>query len=103
MIAGFLLQAERVRHVTGFKVIQYGRILLGSAASSAAVLVVWLAAQTVMPTMRPVTSIAYGILGCLFAYAIAGATLLRRWKSTENLFSNGPYLPPSVTTEHADL
>lgn len=102
MIAGFLLQAERVPHVTGFKVIQYGRILLGSAAGSAAVPVVWLAAQTLFPTMRPITSIAYGALGCLLAYAIAGATLLRRWRSTESLFSSG-YLPHGVITERVDL
>jgi hypothetical protein len=103
MLAGFLLQAERVRHVTGLKVTQYARMLLESAACSIAVPVVWLAAQTFFRATRPLTSLAYGVLGCLFAYAMAGAALLRQWHSTGSLRSNGSYLPPSVTAEHADL
>ncbi len=80
IIAGFMLQAERAASVCGFEVKRYGNILLKSFALAVPVLATWLVWRYVLPTQRPLPSMAIGLCGCFVSYAIAGVLLLRRSK-----------------------
>jgi lipopolysaccharide exporter len=75
---GFLLQLERVRHLIGIKMSEYGRIFARGAIVSASVVIIFLAARPITIIARPVFTVALGVFGCLVAYGFAGMMLIRK-------------------------
>ena len=75
--AGYALQVERMHHYTGLNLCQYGKIFVLPVLASATLGAVWLAGRPFAALARPVPSIILGVIGCLLAYSIAGAALLR--------------------------
>jgi lipopolysaccharide exporter len=74
---GFLLQLDYVRHITGIRISDYGKIFGRGALASAAVVLVFLAARPITIS-GPLLTIALGVFGCLVAYAFAGIMLVRK-------------------------
>ncbi len=76
--AGFLLQLDYVRHITGIKISDYGKILGRGVMTSATVVVVLIAARPIAMMTGPLLTIALGVFACLVAYAFAGVMLVRK-------------------------
>ncbi len=81
VIVGYLLQVVRVRQITGLSLARYGNAFLIAALVSLSVVAIGLGTRQFAILARPAANIAVGLMGCLFAYVLAGATLLRRQKS----------------------
>jgi lipopolysaccharide exporter len=81
--AGFLLQVERIRHITGLRVSQFGRVFLLSITISIGVVIVCLSARPFHLLARPLPNIGLGLVGCLLAYGLACASFFRGgWGTT---------------------
>ena len=74
---GYLLQLVRVRRLTGLNLALYGKGFLVAGMASMAVVAVCLPTRSFAALARPTVNIASGIAGCLLAYAVAYAILLR--------------------------
>ncbi len=74
---GCIDQIMRVRHITGLSLARYTSGLRLPVLLSLIVVVISVAAQPFAMLARPVANVALGILGCLVAYSLAGAILLR--------------------------
>ena len=79
VIVGYILQIARVRKLTGLNLTSYGKGFVLSGLSMSAV-AVCLLIHPFAALAHPVANIACGILGCLLAYLLAAAVLLRGHK-----------------------
>lgn len=70
VLAGFIFQLRRVHRLTGLSYAAYLRPFIGAVGLSALVLCTWLMSLTSAAFARPIFSVAFGIFGCLLAYAI---------------------------------
>jgi PST family polysaccharide transporter/lipopolysaccharide exporter len=77
VMAGYGLQAERVRELTGIKLIDYGQGLWLSGLVSMVVVAAGLCARLFAVAALPAANIAIGAAACLVAYLLACAVLLR--------------------------
>jgi len=77
VIVGYLLQVVRVRKLTGLHMISYGKGFLLSGLVSIIVVAVSISSRSFVILARPAANIAVGIVGCLLAYILACAILLR--------------------------
>ncbi len=84
VIAGYLLQLERVRTVTGLKLGEYGRRFLVPTAISLGIGGLWLMIGSVRSLSQPVVNISVGLVGCLLAYGCAAAVFLRSTMKVES-------------------
>lgn len=78
MTTGFLLQLERMRHVTGLQLTSYFRQFALPSVASTVVVMVFLATRTVVPSASPVIGIVFGTFGYLVSCCAAALFLLRR-------------------------
>lgn len=77
VVAGYLLQVERMRKLTGLSLISYGKSFALSCLVSMVVVVAGLSARPFAALARPAANIALGLAACLLAYLLACAILLR--------------------------
>jgi O-antigen/teichoic acid export membrane protein len=82
VLVGYLLQIQRVRHLTGLRLTYYAKGLPLSVLVSTGVILVGLCARPFAALAVPGANIATGILGCITAYAGACAILFRRQRQT---------------------
>lgn len=75
--AGWLFQVARIRHITHLRMARYFGSFLAAIAISSVVAVVCLGQRLAGIGDRPVVTIAFGLLGCLVAYGLAGVFFLR--------------------------
>jgi lipopolysaccharide exporter len=87
IIAGYLFQIERIRHLTGLKLADYRKsVMLGSVISLSGA-AVYLAATWIGSSTRPIPNILLGGLGCLLTYLIAYSIVMRgRSRGTSSVF-----------------
>jgi O-antigen/teichoic acid export membrane protein len=76
--AGLIFQIVRVRNLTRLHLSEYGKVIAISSLFSMAVATVWCGARALSWTTKPVPSVLFGIAGCLVAYSLGAAFLLRR-------------------------
>jgi O-antigen/teichoic acid export membrane protein len=77
VIAGYLLQLERIRTVTGLPMKEYGKRFLVPAAISLGIAGLWLTTASIRAFTQPIVNVSFGLVGCLLAYGCAGAIFLR--------------------------
>lgn len=77
IVAGYLLQVERIRKVTGLRLSEYWRTFLIPAAASLVMVAIWLVTRSIGALARPTPNILLGLFGCLLAYVFAYAISLR--------------------------
>jgi len=77
VFVGFLFQLARIRALTGLELGRYLKIFFVSAAMSLTVPAVYLSSRLWMPLANPAFTIALGVAGCLLAYVLTTAVLLR--------------------------
>lgn len=77
IVAGYLLQVERVTKVTGLELSKYWRSFRIAGAISLSAVAVCLAARSLAIVARPMANVMLGVAGCLVAYGLAGAIFLR--------------------------
>lgn len=85
VIIGFLLQLERMRHVTGLRLAEYARCFGIPLLASIAVAAVWLAARPFPALQVPIANVGVGLVGAVIAYGLAAALFYR--DSTRDLAS----------------
>lgn len=78
--AGFVLQADRVRYVTGFQFVRMKGILALSACCAMAVALTCVLGRVIAPSPGPITEITVGTAGCVIAYIIALLLVVSRQK-----------------------
>jgi O-antigen/teichoic acid export membrane protein len=81
VLLGYLFQVERIYHLTGVDLPQYGKSFLVSAATSFSVVAICLATRPFASLGRPLPNIGLGIAGCILAYALACLFLFRDARS----------------------
>jgi lipopolysaccharide exporter len=84
ILAGFLIQLNRARHLIGIKVSEYWKFFFEGLAVSACVAAVCLMARSIAVLTHPTIIVALGLFGCVMAYGIAGWILTRSPKIVEN-------------------
>jgi O-antigen/teichoic acid export membrane protein len=77
MVAGYLLQVERVTKLTGLELSRYWESFRIAGAISLSAVAVCLAARSLAIVARPMPNVMLGVAGCLVAYGLAGAIFLR--------------------------
>jgi len=77
VVIGYLLQVERMRKVTGLQLNEYWKRFLIPAAASLAIAALWVGTRSFGALTRPAPSIIFGVFGCLVAYGVVGAMMLR--------------------------
>ena len=77
VIVGYLLQVARVRGLTGLDLARYAKGFPIALAVSMCVVAVGLSTRPFAVLARPVANIGFGIAGCLLAYVLASAIMLR--------------------------
>jgi len=82
VVAGYLLQVERIRKVTGLSLSEYWKSFSLPVLTSIAVAAAWFAARSTGVLAQPVANILFGICGCLAAYGFVGAIIFRDSRET---------------------
>jgi PST family polysaccharide transporter len=75
--AGYLFQIARIHSITRLNLTQYFGSFLIAMAVSSVVAIAWLGARASGASDRPISNIAFGVIGCAAAYVFAGVFFLR--------------------------
>jgi len=78
IIAGFVSQLVRIRHLTSLDVQQYSRFLPSTALVSSVVLGLFLVMRHFWPLGAPIANLAFGLLACIVTLGICGKELMRQ-------------------------
>jgi lipopolysaccharide exporter len=78
IVVGYFFQIERMGKLTNLNLSQYRKGFLVAAMVSVSAVAICLAARFLAAEARPLPNIAFGIVGCLVAYGLAGAIFYRR-------------------------
>jgi O-antigen/teichoic acid export membrane protein len=82
--AGFLFQAERIRHVTGLLLSRYGKAALLAVGPTLIVAATCLGYRTI-GSASAIPTLGVGFLGCLMAYGVAAWLIVSRLTSQDAL------------------
>lgn len=78
VLAGLTFQLVGVHRLTGFKLFNFGGILLVAGAVSLSAVVVCMISTAVAPAARPLPNIITGMAGCMLAYTLSAAVFFRQ-------------------------
>jgi O-antigen/teichoic acid export membrane protein len=78
VVCGFAFQLIRMHKLTDLNLARYARLLVSGFSISLAVLAICLIARSVPVLTRPLPNILFGAFGCLTAYALCGAAILKK-------------------------
>ncbi len=77
IIVGYVFQIERIRHVTGLKLSDYRKSIVGGSVISLSGVAVYVIARWLGSSMQPIPNVLLGILGCLLTYGLAYSLISR--------------------------
>ncbi len=89
VMAGFLFQAERIRHVTGLLLNRYGKALLLAMGPTSIVIATCLGYRMIGDAAA-IPIVGVGLFGCLMAYGVAAWLMMSRLDFSTQVSSNQP-------------
>jgi len=82
---GFAIQAERIHRITAFRIAEYWKMFARGCGLSVGVVMVWVISRLAVLPSRPLSSIGFGVLGCVLAYSVGCVMLLRQTRPLQTI------------------
>jgi O-antigen/teichoic acid export membrane protein len=87
ILFSFAIQVKRVRSVTGFDLLRYGKAFLPAVSVSAAILAAGLGARYLGLATTPIANIGFGAAACLVAYTVSAPAFMKIRQNAQPLES----------------